>query len=195
MRIPDTEFTSRPWRIHEFIDGFVLEDVWAMPISGGPDDLSTVVEYATSDKNTSLSSNVVVRQLFALRWRLGKLLGWDSERQQVGKRAVSLRDGLPADLLAVRGPDMVTTPFKSVYLTHDEWVAEFSASMGHIVMHHGWVKKDDGTYYSQMTALVKPYGFFGKLYMASINPIRRLIVYPLQAKAIRREFPQLHPQP
>lgn len=185
--LPNSEFTSRPWRIHQLIDGFVLEDVWAMPISGGPDDLATMVRYATSDQNTD--SNIVVRGLFALRWRLGSLFGWDSDRQQVGERVASLRDNLPEDLRAVRGPDMPTKPFQSVYLTHDEWTSEFSGAMGHIVMHHGWVQRADGSYYSQMASLVKTFGTFGKLYMHGIRPIRRLVVYPLWFREVRRKWP------
>jgi len=82
-------------------------------------------------------------------------------------------------------------PFRSVFLTRDEWAAEFSASMGHIVMHHGWVRGADGKYYSQMTSLVKPYGVFGKLYLAFIKPFRYLVVYPLQFRVIRQVWPQV----
>ncbi|WP_069164181.1 DUF2867 domain-containing protein [Nocardia altamirensis] len=191
QKIPNTEFTSRPWRIHEFIDDFVLEDVWELPISGGPDDLATLVRYSTSAENTTMSANVVTRELWNLRWRLGALLGWDSADQQVGKRVASLRDRLPEDLLAATGPDMQQAPFRTVYLTHDEWTAEFSASIGHIVMHQGWVQRADGSYYSQMTALVKTYGVFGKLYMASIRPIRSLVVYPLMFRTMQRQWPEI----
>ncbi|WP_231500068.1 DUF2867 domain-containing protein [Saccharothrix sp. NRRL B-16314] len=193
LRIPKEEFTSRPWRVHELLDdGFRIEDVWALPTPGGPDDLETLVRYAASADNETLTSNVAVRELFALRWRLGELLGWDKEEQQVGKRVASLRDNLPEDLLlGERGPDMALTPFKSVFLTHDEWTAEFSAAMGHIVMHHGWVQGEDGKHYSQMTSLVKTYGVFGELYMAAIKPVRYLVVYPLQFRSIREVWPKV----
>src|SRR5213596_345770 len=38
MRLPNTAHTSRPWRIHELTHDFRLEDVWALPGVGGPDD-------------------------------------------------------------------------------------------------------------------------------------------------------------
>jgi hypothetical protein len=191
LRVPNSEFVDRPWRIHELLDGFRVEDVWALPTPGGPDDLATLVRYAASAENATLKTSPVVNWLFSLRGRLGAVLGWDDERQQVGRRAESLRDHLPEDLRARRGPDMELAPFRSVFLTHDEWAAEFSASMGHIVMHHGWVQGEDGRYYSQMTSLVKPYGRFGKLYMAFIKPFRYLVVYPLQFRVIRRVWPQV----
>lgn len=191
LRVANSEFVDRPWRIHELIEGFRVEDVWALPTPGGPDDLATLVRYAASSENATLKASPLVKLLFSLRWRLGTLLGWDSERQQVDKRVDSLRDQLPGDLQAQRGPDMQLAPFRSVFLTHDEWTAEFSASMGHIVMHHGWVQGGDGRYYSQMTSLVKPYGGFGKIYMSLIKPFRYLVVYPLQFRIIRRVWPQV----
>ena len=191
LRVPNSEFVNRPWRIHELLDGFRVEDVWALPTPGGPDDLATLVRYSASSENAVLKVSPVVNWLFSLRWRLGRLLGWDSDQQQVGKRVESLRDNLPDDLRARRGPDMELAPFKSVFLTDTEWTAEFSASMGHIVMHHGWVQGEDGKYYSQMTSLVKPYGVFGKLYMGFIKPFRYLVVYPLQFRIIRRVWPQV----
>lgn len=187
-RIPDSEFTSRPWRVHEIIEGFTLEDVWELPVSGGSDDFAALVRYATSEDNED--DSVIVRALFAIRWRLGQLFGWDDERQQVGRRAASLRDVLPADLRDRRGPDMATKPFRSVFLTDDEWTAEFSAAMGHIVMHCGWVERADGSHYAQMASLVKQYGLFGRLYMAAIRPIRYWIVYPLWFRDMRRTWRQ-----
>lgn len=193
LRIPESEFTGRPWRIHELLDdGFRVEDVWRLPTPGGPDDLATLVRYSASSENAVLKVSPVVNFLFSVRWRIGRLLGWDSDKQQVGKRVESLRDHLPPDLLAgERGPDMKLAPFKSVFLTKDEWTSEFSAAMGHIVMHHGWVRDDDGTYYSQMTSLVKPYGRFGPTYMALIKPFRWLVVYPLQTRIIRKVWPEV----
>lgn len=42
-----------------------------------------------------------------------------------------------------------------------------------------------------MTSLVKPYGNFGKMYMAFIKPFRYLVVYPLQFRVIRHVWPQV----
>jgi hypothetical protein len=43
MRLPNTAHTSRPWRIHEIARDFRLEDVWALPTPGGPDDFPRLV--------------------------------------------------------------------------------------------------------------------------------------------------------
>lgn len=44
MWLPDEEHTYRPWRIHELTRDFRLEDVWAVPTPGGPDDFPKVRE-------------------------------------------------------------------------------------------------------------------------------------------------------
>jgi hypothetical protein len=69
-------------------------------------------------------------------------------------------------------------PFRSVYLTHDEWAAELANRTVHGVMHMSWVPDDAGGYRGQMAVLVKPNGLFGRLYMAGIAPFRHLFVYP-----------------
>ncbi|MFV0134951.1 hypothetical protein ACLGIH_17245 [Streptomyces sp. HMX87] len=40
MRLPVTAHTGRPWRVHEVAGDFRVEDVWALPTPGGPDDLA-----------------------------------------------------------------------------------------------------------------------------------------------------------
>jgi hypothetical protein len=44
MRLPKSAHTSRPWRIHELTPEFRLEDVWALPTPGGPDDFPRLVQ-------------------------------------------------------------------------------------------------------------------------------------------------------
>ena len=48
MRLPDGAHTSQPWRIHELTPDFRLEDVWALPTPGGPDDFPLLVAGAAA---------------------------------------------------------------------------------------------------------------------------------------------------
>ncbi len=97
MRVPNTAHTSRPWRIHELTHDFRLEDVWALPGVGGPDDFPRLVQQIAS-YDPSQSSSCAVRTLFAIRWKIGELLGWDGPDTGVGSRVPTLRDRLPVDL-------------------------------------------------------------------------------------------------
>jgi Protein of unknown function (DUF2867) len=198
MRLPTTAHTSRPWRVHELTGDFEIEDVWELPTPGGPDDLARLVRQFTTRGDDEFPA--VVRALFALRWKLGALFGWDAPGSGVGGRVRSLRERLPADLLeAPRGPDIRAVPgradeggppiFSSVYETRHEWAAELSNRTGHSVMHIGWVPDDSGGgYHAQMAVLVKPNGWLGTAYMAAIKPFRRWLVYPLLLRSIGRRW-------
>ncbi len=188
MRLPNTEHTSRPWRIHELTADFRLEDVWALPTPGGPDDLSRLVgQIAAGDTSTSPSRTA--RALFAIRWKVGELLGWDDPDARHGSQRPRLRDRLPVDLRdAASGPDFDTLPFTSLYLLEDEWAAEIVNRTVHGVMHIGWVPDQTGGYRGQMAVLVKPNGLLGTAYMAAIKPFRHLIVYPPLMRDIERDW-------
>ncbi|WP_433476227.1 DUF2867 domain-containing protein [Spirillospora sp. CA-142024] len=184
MKLPDTSHTSRPWRIHEIAHDFRLEDVWALPTPGGPDDLPKLVEQMASGGGDLPG---VAGVLFGIRWKLGKLLGWDRKGAGLGARVPTLRDRLPDDLRdRPYGPDFRSLPFRPLYMTGDEWAAELANRTVHGVMHIGWVPDGSGGYRGQMAVLVKPNGLFGKLYMAAILPFRYVIVYPALMRLIGR---------
>jgi hypothetical protein len=194
MRLPNTAHTSRPWRIHELTHDFRLEDVWALPTPGGPDDFPRLVQQATS-LDPSRSSSGAVRTLFAIRRKLGELFGWDDPDTGVGSRVPTLRDRLPADLSDAPGPDFAALPFTPLYLLDDEFAAEVANRTMHGVMHLGWVPDGHGGYRGQMAVLVKPNGVLGTGYMAAIAPFRHLLVYPPMTAEIGRVWRALAGDP
>jgi hypothetical protein len=188
MRLPDREHTTRRWRIHELTRDFRLEDVWALPTPGGPDDFPRLVE-GFSSGDLSRSSSRLTRALWAVRRKLGALLGWDRPDAGLGSRVPTLRDRLPADLRdTADGPAFDALPFRSLYMLEDEWAAEIANRTMHGVMHLGWVPDGSGGHRGQMAVLVKPNGLVGTGYMAAIKPFRHLIVYPALIRQIEREW-------
>lgn len=177
MRLPNSAHTSRPWRIHEIATDFRLEDVWELPGRGGPDDFPRLVQLAASF-DPSQGSSRFARTLWAIRWKIGELLGWDHPDAGLGSRVPTLRDRLPADLRETPVPDFDALPFTSLYVTDDEFAAEIANQTMHGVMHIGRVPDKMGGFRAQMAVLVKPNGLFGKAYMTAIRPLRHLIVYP-----------------
>jgi hypothetical protein len=187
FQLPDSAHYSRPWRIHELTADFELEDVWALPTPGGQDDFPLLVDrFAAGDP--SQSPNRAVRALFAIRWKVGELLGWDGSDDGVGSRVPTLRERMPADLRQSPGPEFAALPFRPLYLLEDEWAAEVANRTMHGVMHMGWVPDGTGRYRGQMAVLVKPNGLLGSGYMTAIRPFRHLIVYPAMIRQIEREW-------
>ncbi|HEY7256168.1 MAG TPA: DUF2867 domain-containing protein [Solirubrobacterales bacterium] len=189
MRLPRSEHTSRPWRIHELTRDFRVEDVWALPTPGDRGDFPALVRGATA-LETSESASRTVRALFALRWKLGEIFGWDEEDAGVGGRVATLRDRLPPDLRGTAPEAGSSLPFEPLYLLEDEYAAEIANRTVHGVMHLGWVPRPEGGYRGQMAVLVKRNGPFGAAYMSVIAPFRYLIVYPTMIREIEREWPQ-----
>jgi hypothetical protein len=188
VKISKSEHTSRPWRIHELASDFRLEDVWELPGVGGPDDFPRLVQLIASS-DPSHRSSFPVRTLFALRWRVGGLLGWDAPDAGIGSRVPTLRGRLPADLRdRPSGPDFDALPFSSLYLLDDEWAAEIANRTMHGVMHLGWVPDGTGGFRGRLAVLVKPNGFVGSAYMAAIRPFRHLLVYPALMRELGRAW-------
>jgi hypothetical protein len=188
MRLPDTAHFSRPWRIHALAPDFRLEDVWTLSTPGAREDFPRLVALMASFDPAQGSG--ALRALFAIRWKLGELLGWDSADAGLGSRVPTLRDRLPDDLRETpSGPE--AAPFTTLYVTDDEWAAEIANRTVHGILHLSWVADDTGGYRGQLAILVKPNGLLGRAYMAAITPFRHLIVYPLMIRQIEREWPEI----
>jgi hypothetical protein len=187
MRLPAAAHAARPWRIHELVDDFRLEDVGALPTPGGPHDLPRLVGQIASG-DPSQSSSRAARTLWAIRWKVGELLGWDRQDAASGSPVPMLRDRLPADLRdAPQGPQM-DLGFTSVYLLDDEWAAELVNQTVHAILHIGWVPDEAGGHHGEMAVYVKPNGLLGSVYMAAIKPFRHLIVYPPFLRQLERTW-------
>lgn len=157
-RLPRSEHDRHPWRIHTVAKDFRIEDVWALPTPGGPEDFPRLVDVMTSFDPERTSP--VLRALFALRWKLGALFGLDP-------------DG---------------SAFRPVYEADREAAFEISNRTVRGIMHLGWVPDGHGGFRGQMAVLVKPNGVLGRTYMAAIAPFRYALVYPLMLRAIGRAW-------
>jgi hypothetical protein len=188
MRLQSTAHTSRPWRIHELTSEFRLEDVWTLPGFGDPDDFPRLVQLVAS-YDPMHSSSLAVRTLFAIRSKVGELVGWDGPEIGDGSGFVTLRDRLPADLRGgPAGPSADALPFTSLYLTEDEWAAEITNQTVHGVVHLGRVPDETAGFRVQMAIYVRPNGLLGNGYMAAIKPFRYLIVYPSMLRELERTW-------
>jgi hypothetical protein len=166
-----------PWLPEPVIDTTAL----------APDTRTELAEFA-SGKRSQGGSSFVARALWAVRWKLGKVLGWDRQGG-APDQVPTLRDRLPADLRAApSGPTFTGLPFKPLYLLDDEFAAEIVNRTVHGVLHLGWIPNGTGGYSAEMAVYVKPNGLLGTVYMAAIKPFRHLIVYPVLMRDIAREW-------
>jgi hypothetical protein len=187
MRLPNAAHTSRPWRIHQLTRDFDVEDVWGLHTPGGADDFPRLLE-AIAAGNLSDASPGAARALWAIRLKIGELLGWDDPDTGHDGRAPSLRDRMPADLRDAPPPAFDTAPFTPLYLIDDEFAAEVANRTMHGVVHVGWVPDGTGSHHAQVAILVKPNGLLGRAYLAAIKPFRYLVIYPPVLRHIERQW-------
>lgn len=199
IQLLKAEHECRPARIHDLVPDFTLEDVWALPTVGGPDDFEALLELVTSFDPTKTESRPA-RFLWDLRDRLGSWLDLGeiskpADAQEPsglpipGTAETSLRDRLPPDLRgSVDGLAFDPLPFVPLYRSDREAAAEISNKTVHGVAHLAWVQREDGRYEGRMAVYVKPRGAFGRAYMALIKPFRYLVVYPPLMREVERAW-------
>jgi len=185
------------WVMGDIAPDFDLLDVWALPVEGRLEDFDEVVEMFTSWE-PGRSDSRVSRFLFAVRYRLGAVLGWDRDTNTLpipGREETSLRARLPAELQGSAGDDLLVDSshpeaggFLPIYHTEREWAAELSNHTVHGVLQLGWVEHEAGRWRAQMGVYVKPRGWFGPAYLELIAPFRHWIVYPALMRQIERRW-------
>ncbi len=200
MRIPNVAHESRPWRIHDVVPDFRLEDVWALPVHGGAEDFQGLLEMTIS-ANPADAESLPTRVLWGGRDRLGSWFGLGRISAPIesgphgaagnlaipGQEETSLAGRLPNDLRGTAADlHFDSLPLASLYRTDIEFAAELSNQTVHSVMHLAWVDQGKGRYQGQMAVYVKPRGLFGKGYMALIKPFRYWIVYPALMRQTER---------
>jgi hypothetical protein len=201
MRVSTEAHEAHPWRIHEIVGDFTLEDVWALPAYGAREDFAEVPGTLRSVDPANADSGAA-RALWRMRDELGRLfdLGRISESADAGRNGTkplpipgttetSLAGRLPEDLRGTAdGTDFGSLPFEPLYRTDDEFAAEISNKTVFGVLHLAWAERGGGRYQGQMAVYVKPRGRFGEAYMLAIKPFRYLIVYPALMRQIEREW-------
>lgn len=186
MRIPNAEHRALHFRIDDIAADFALEDVWALPVTGNqsefPEFLAIVLPQSTTKEPAgSEGESKLAGWLFALRFWLGRVFGWDREINRLpipGCAETSLRDRLPAaERAELPPPSDSPLPFKLVYRDHREAFLELSNGTVHAAMHYSWAPDGD-QYRARLAVYVKTRGWFGPLYLLAIAPFRRFIIYP-----------------
>ena len=186
MRIDPGEFRARPLRVHTLLHDVPLEDVWAIRLPGGGagrtiQDLRTVfiagIEAAPS----------VVKGLFRLRWRIGAMLGWD--RQRPVWNAASYVDRLsPADRAqSMTAPGTPDGRFSLLYRFENEQLSELRNATVHAFMSLS-IGQTPGGYLAYLAVYVQPVHRFTTLYMRTIAPFRRLVVYPALIRKVQNAW-------
>jgi len=177
------EFERVPLRVHEFLAGVPLHDVWAVDLPRLRPGI-TLDEFLLAAGALPFKPSPVVRALLGIRFAIGRLLGWDRERDAIVGQSFAVRltpDDLSKSLAPAGRREGL---FRVVYRFENEQLLEVINRTVHGAALSALV--DTGTAYRFYFAVyVRSVGRLTPVYMALIDPFRKWIVYPSLLGSLR----------
>jgi len=187
MRVKATDFQTLNLRCHALLSDVPLHDVWAIPLNGGGPGRSVQDARAILFGDRRPPTNLAVRGLFALRFALGRAFGWDDERHnQLGlSYAHRLTE---ADRSKSQVPPGTREGlFRVLYVFGNEALSELRNATVHAFLALA-LTPNPGGYTLYLAIYVKPVSRFTTLYMALIDPFRRLVIYPALGRRAQQHW-------
>ena len=190
-QISPTEFYARPLRVHSFLAGVPLHDVWAVDLPPHRDGV-TLCEFLTRASQDAADTEIksfplVARALFLLRLFLGCIFRLDVEPKDAS--ATSFRNRLTAEdrarSLVVAGTS--DGLFRVVYRFENEQLLEIQNRTVHAAAFSALTKRTD-SYRFYFAVYVLRRTWITPLYMRLIDPFRRWIIYPAMLIKIRETW-------
>ena len=180
------EFERLPLRVHAFLTGVPLHDVWAVDLPRTRGGI-TLAEFLRRAGDLFREPPPEVRALLSVRFFIGGLFGWD--RTTPGSVSESfaqrLTDEDRARSLAPAGmPDGL---FRIVYRFDNEQLDEIINRTVHAGALSALVEAATG-YRFYFAVYVREVSRFTPLYMAAIDPFRKVIVYPALLRSVAAQW-------
>jgi hypothetical protein len=186
-QVPAREFERLPLRVHAFLAGVPLHDVWAVDLPRTRSGI-TLDEFLRMRGARPYTLSPVVRTLVRIRLFIGRLLGWDREPATAGETFVTrLTAADRSKSLAAAGTREGL--FRVVYRFENEQLLELINRTAHAAALSALVETAN-TYRFYFGVYVRNIGRFTSVYMALIDPFRKLIVYPSLLRSIRASWNQ-----
>jgi len=184
MRVKPIEFQRLNLRCHTLLSNVPLHDVWAIRLNGGGPGRSIQDAWAIlfGDRPPSLA----FRGLFALRSALGRAFGWDDERHDPPGESYVNRLAEADRLQSQVAPGTREGSFRVLYVFGEEALSELRNATVHAFLALALTTSPGYTLY--LGIYVKPVSRFTALYMALIDPFRRLVIYPVLGRHIQQRW-------
>jgi hypothetical protein len=197
-RVSTQEFERLPLRVHSFLTRVPLHDVWSVDLPRWRAGV-TLDEFLRTANNGKLdrcgcskSSSVftpspLVRTLLDIRFFVGRFFGWDREPAATAWETfvTRLTDTDRSRSLAAAGTQ--DGFFRVVYRFENEQLIELINRTAHAAALSALVETATA-YRFYLGVYVSSVSRFTPFYMALIDPIRKLIVYPSLLHSVRARW-------
>jgi hypothetical protein len=183
-QISPQEFERLPLRVHALLADVPLHDVWVVELPRVRSGI-TLEAFRRAARDGFFAPSAAVRALLSLRFFIGRLLGWDRGPTEVSRTEAFANRLTPADVAASLVPaGQKDGPFRVVYRFENEHLAELINRTAHAAALSALVETER-TYRFYFVVYVQSVGRLTPLYMAAIDPFRKLIVYPSLLRSVR----------
>jgi Protein of unknown function (DUF2867) len=187
-QISAEDFEQLPLRVHAFLAGVPLHDVWAVDLPRMRPGI-TLDEFLRTGGSRPYRLSLTVRLLLSIRLFIGRVLGW--EREPVATVWETFATRLTAN---DRSRSLVAAGtreglFRVVYRFENEQLMEVINRTVHAAVLSALVETAD-VYRFYFGVYVRNVGALTPVYMALIDPFRKLIVYPSLLRSIRNNWNQ-----
>lgn len=183
-QISAREFDAVPLRVHTFLAGVPLHDVWATDLPRSRIGI-TLDEFLRAASGRLFAPSPVVRTLLNIRFFVGGLFGWDRTTSTAAGGETFADRLTPADRATSLAPaGRKDGPFRVVYRFDNEQLLELVNRTAHAAALSALVETASG-YRFYFAVYVRSVGRLTPLYMALIDPFRKLVVYPSLLRTVR----------
>jgi Protein of unknown function (DUF2867) len=196
-RVSTQEFERLPLRVHTFLAGVPLHDVWSidLPRWRAGVTLDEFLRTASNgkfdecacSKSSLFTPSLLVRMLLDIRFFVGRLFGWDHEPAPTAWKTFATRltdTDHSRSLVAAGTRDGF---FRVVYRFENEQLVELINRTAHAAALSALVETATA-YRFYLGIYVRSVSRFTPFYIALIDPFRKLIVYPSLLHSVRARW-------
>jgi uncharacterized protein DUF2867 len=185
-QISKQEFERLPLRVHDFLAGVPLHDVWAVDLPRARSGI-TLDEFLRTASACPFTPTQLVRALLDIRLFVGRLLGWDREPAATAWETFAKRLTDADRSRSLTPPSTRDGLFRVVYRFENEQLLELINRTAHAAALSALVETANA-YRFYFGVYVRRVSRFTPIYMALIDPFRKLVVYPSLLRSVRAKW-------
>ncbi len=187
-KVSRQEFERLPLRVHTFLAGVPLHDVWFVDLPRWRAGV-TLDDFLRTGGNCLVTPSSLVRTLLDIRFFVGRFFDWDREPAATTAKSFTTRltDTDHSKSLAAAGTR--DGFFRVVYRFENEQLVELINRTVHAAALSTLVETATA-YRFYLGVYVCSVSRFTPFYMALIDPLRKMIVYPSLLRSVRARWDQ-----
>lgn len=182
------EFEQLPLRVHTFLAGVPLHDVWFVDLPRWRAGV-TLDDFLWTASNCLFTPSSLARMLLDIRLSIGRFFGWDRDPAATAAKSFATRltdTDRSKSLAAASARDGF---FRVVYRFENEQLVELINWTVHAAALTTLVETATA-YRFYLGVYVRSVSRFTPFYMAVIDPFRKMIVYPSLLRSVSARWNQ-----